>query len=425
MRVFISHSSRDADDVNLRDSVARVVTEAGCAVLMDRLTLRSGDLWRREIYSWILLAQSAVIVLTRSAFRSRWVPRECMVLAWRRELDPKFRVHIVLAPDITPDKLKDPPFDDLNLSEFNVVQASADPTLSQLASALAGQKGAMPLGDAIVGRLEEVLAPLILAEGRLQAAASELQLRMNGWESQFTPVRRLAVGLAQYGFWRHRQNGQELRPGLSALRYLEDRLKAPDGPGASVVETLAPSWVDTIAAGKLYAALRCKNRRVLVVIAEFEETLLHHLARAWSAKWLKGPQADQLDDPVPEHAGSRLDALKAAVYSAYRHRLPVTQRNKPAKTTNGLIDDVLRKRNDEGVPHVFYVNGNGTPAIGLTDLVELQAAMPYIACAWMTRDRRSVPDSCRVIRPIGTSRLERNAMADYSEAYSILIGSDP
>jgi hypothetical protein len=278
-----------------------------------------------------------------------------------------------------------------------------------------------------VARLEEVLTPIYnyLSPNRVKEAERELELRLNGWESQFSPLRRLAVGLAQYGFWRRRRKGQpqDVRPGLNALRQLEERLKGPAGAGVSILNALEPSWVDTQAAGQLHAALRSSKRRVLVIIAQYEDTLRHHMARAWSASWTKGPDVDQLEEPKPEGFPSRVDALKDAVYATYRPKLPPLQRNKPPAATNKIIDDLLRRRNSDGVPHVFYVDGNGAPAVSLDALIQLQAAMPYIGFAWITSMRRGIPESCCIIRPILTSRLEINAMSDYAEAYSILVGS--
>ena len=349
-----------------------------------------------------------------------------MVLAWRRELDPNFRVHLVLAPDITPPQLKDPPLMISTCRSSTSCRLTAIRRWRNSPTHWADSRPRLPPKIRWWADSKSPHAHLQLPKPEpVKDAERELQLRLNGWESNFSPVRRLSVGLAQYGFWRHQRKGdpQDSRPGLNALRLLEERLKGPAGVGASILTALEPSWVDTQAAGQLYAAIRSSKRRVLVVIAQYEDTLRHHIACAWSPTWSKGPDLDPLEEPKPEMFPTRLEALVAAVHATYRPRLPVKLRNKPAAATNKIIDDLLKKRNDEGVPHVFYIDGNGAPAVSLDDLVQLQAAMPYIACAWLTGVRRRFPESCRVIRPIITSRLEMNAMADYAEAYSILVGS--
>jgi len=86
-RVFISHGSKEKDEwdfvKDLHNRVRSASTGDGAkfSALLDYDDLKPGDDWRPELYSWMLLCDLAIIVISRSVPKeSRWVPRESLIL---------------------------------------------------------------------------------------------------------------------------------------------------------------------------------------------------------------------------------------------------------------------------------------------------------------------------------------------------------
>jgi hypothetical protein len=92
-RVFISYSTRtdkpdrpDPDVAATRDLLAARLLAEGYEPLVDR-RLRSGELWRYQIYRWIAVCDAAVVLLSRSALSAPWVRKETELLMWRFTLE--------------------------------------------------------------------------------------------------------------------------------------------------------------------------------------------------------------------------------------------------------------------------------------------------------------------------------------------------
>ena len=73
MRIFLSHSSADRDFAN---ALARALRDAGADVWFDELHLGTGRLLL-EISRQLSNRPVFVVVLSKAAFNSDWVPREC------------------------------------------------------------------------------------------------------------------------------------------------------------------------------------------------------------------------------------------------------------------------------------------------------------------------------------------------------------
>ncbi len=73
MRVFLSHSSTDRD---FADALAKALRDAGADVWYDESHLGTGQLLR-EISRQLAQRPVFVVVLSKAAFASEWVPREC------------------------------------------------------------------------------------------------------------------------------------------------------------------------------------------------------------------------------------------------------------------------------------------------------------------------------------------------------------
>src|SRR5215207_5053144 len=88
--VFVSHSSQgDARCKQLRQCLLSELKNRGHEVFLDEDDLSPGDLWRPKIYRALAECNSAILLLSPQALKSKWVHTESAILAWRRDL----RVH--------------------------------------------------------------------------------------------------------------------------------------------------------------------------------------------------------------------------------------------------------------------------------------------------------------------------------------------
>src|SRR5581483_3798235 len=114
-KVFVSHTdSKDVDARKFREKLKRGLERRGFEVLLDEQRLELGDVWRRQLYLWLLGSQAGVIIVSTRALEgtSEWMRFEA---AWLRALRtswevaggrtpnaPVFPVIPVLVPPVEP-----------------------------------------------------------------------------------------------------------------------------------------------------------------------------------------------------------------------------------------------------------------------------------------------------------------------------------
>ena len=100
LRIFISHSSEDF--VLARALADRLLQLPDIRVLVDVSGLEAGRPWRRQLHEWMARCGAGLVLLTPAVLRRpEWVLKECIILGWRLDLEPKFSLFFTLAPGVT------------------------------------------------------------------------------------------------------------------------------------------------------------------------------------------------------------------------------------------------------------------------------------------------------------------------------------
>jgi hypothetical protein len=100
LRIFISHSS---DDSPLASALSdRLSQLPGIGAQVDVSGLEPGRPWRRQLHVWMARCGAGLVLLTPAVLRRpEWVLKECIILGWRLDLEPKFSLFFALAPGVT------------------------------------------------------------------------------------------------------------------------------------------------------------------------------------------------------------------------------------------------------------------------------------------------------------------------------------
>ncbi len=100
LRIFVSHSS---DDSALAKALSERLSQLpGVRTLVDVSGLEAGQPWRRQLHVWMARCSAAVVLLTPAVLsRPEWVLKECIILGWRLDLEPRFSLFFALAPGVT------------------------------------------------------------------------------------------------------------------------------------------------------------------------------------------------------------------------------------------------------------------------------------------------------------------------------------
>ena len=268
-RLFISHSSRDAD-------VAKELHERlsdRFSVFLDAFDLRVGDRWQDAIEGEIAGCHCAVVVLSpKVREKPDWVNAEAFAFSMRmRVYDRTFRMVPVLLDDFTEQELTDGPLAKSKLADLQAVVMTSDhidvgpilvglrPVLDQYEAMLPFQEVARSLA-AIIGPLDpnaqEVLGTAIgLTIAELKGAA--------------VPSRWLAAALLKCD--RQRLEGA----------YRQLAAVAP-GPARQIFRIAAPyTWVDPQAADRITrAGLASPPHPTLAMNATRRETPRLYVRRA-------------------------------------------------------------------------------------------------------------------------------------------------
>jgi hypothetical protein len=191
---------------------------------------------------------AAVVLLTRNAVASPWVLKETTILAWRRSLEPAFKLFVVQFPDVGDDELKQARYEPLQHRLVQGVQAGdAAHIAARVRAAL--EADAVKAAQTLFDRLSVSLTDLLedLSQGVLKAVADRLQVQAPPWRpggaAKAALVEAVACGVlrGQLGAYAH-------------LKELVNDLKATKLPSESlrtILRFAAPHWVSAEAAGLL------------------------------------------------------------------------------------------------------------------------------------------------------------------------------
>ena len=160
-RIFLSHSSKDLALTKAMSAALKTPEgeHPGYEVLLDGECLRAGEEWPAQLNAMMAYAHAGLILLTRAAInRPEWVRNEAYILAWRRSLDPEFKVFYALLDDVTSSDLSASGFDPAHLRLIQEVPTKDCAGIARIAKAL-GPKGVMPRTpfEELASRLTEFL----------------------------------------------------------------------------------------------------------------------------------------------------------------------------------------------------------------------------------------------------------------------------
>ena len=271
VRVFISHSSIDADLTRaLCSQLAAPDDSKGCACepLVDYTALKPGVEWPLYLHEMMAECQAAVVLITEHAVVSPWVLKEATILTWRRSLDPDFTLFVARDPAVVSDARLDaerfgplllPSIQQLPVTDAGLVSGAVRSRLKALAPP------ATPF-DSVLSPVRDLVAQVARsAETSIQNVADKLGVAAGGWRPKVTPndARNYAIAtklvcgrLGQY------KSVDELFGEL-----------AQTAPPANVLEQLlnvvGPHWLDAEAAGRLPLMLAGGARRAAILNGAF------------------------------------------------------------------------------------------------------------------------------------------------------------
>jgi hypothetical protein len=218
--------------------------------------------------------KGAILLLTEKALLSPWVLKEATILAWRRSLDPTFKLIPVLLGIKSNAIVNATLFNPLDLSEIEALKGLADlplaKALAELLEPLRALESDTPrrlLENKIANLLEDVKKPALL-----QQVANNLDQDLGGWNPRCDAQTQVAVMLLQAPM-------EKLAEGLSPLVGAVPKEKL-----VFIVDMLRGSWVNPELAGLLtVAARKPKGRRAVALNGtELDFTAKAVIARATS-----------------------------------------------------------------------------------------------------------------------------------------------
>lgn len=274
--IFISHSAKDPQAKLVLRKLYRELSK-DYEVLLDRERLKSNDVWRRELHTWMKLCHGAVILFSEDAVKhSPWVKREATILGYRREDDEDFVLVPVLLPPIVPDDLEGGDFAPLALT---AIQALASDSPEEITAKVSDVLE--PLKDAVGNE-----SPLQRVEDVVTSILEELEAGGKDPKPLFDAAARLGKRLK----WGRRRYARQLARELlsaewektsEALVSLAPHFRERDS-AIRLLDYLKPFWVDPDAITELPRIGRLPRGRRAVCVngVEYPFTAECYLSRA-------------------------------------------------------------------------------------------------------------------------------------------------
>lgn len=238
-RIFISHSAKGGDAEAVQSALVRALDSDRFAVLLDKVSLEPGDLWRARINLWVGGCDAAVILLSADALRSPYVIYEASLLSYRSSMDPSFLLIPIFLDDIDPENLRRSYLHPAQLNEKQGVRGTPEEIVSKVVERL---EKAVQVGSTPIERRAKHLANQlgIFRDEHLLEVADQLDLDLRQWLPGENVKLRLAVQLLSIGM-------VASIPAILGLRsYLLKGLswKTTQRWVEETVELIASSWVD-------------------------------------------------------------------------------------------------------------------------------------------------------------------------------------
>lgn len=244
-RIFISHSAKEPEARALQDALVAALRAPERAerfgVLLDKVTLEPGDMWRSRINLWVGGCDAAVILLSRAALESAYVAYEASILSYRCAMKDSLFLLPVLLEDVAPADLAKGRLSPAQLAEIQVVSGKGKAADEIAAEVVARLEEKVQPGITPLERRAQHLANLLdrFKPSQLATAAEKVDLDVDRWipfAEEKLPL-RLAIQLLSVGM-------QAAVPALLSLRaHIPDKTERASWVEA-MVQQVASSWVD-------------------------------------------------------------------------------------------------------------------------------------------------------------------------------------
>jgi hypothetical protein len=256
IRIFVSHSSKDialtravCQELGSPDPAGRTCeTAVAVDILADYARLQDGAPWPKQLHEWLAKSHAGLILLTRDALASDWVLKEATILTWRQSVNEHFKVFVACDKTVvTTNALKLHRYDPLSIPSIQWID-SVDP------ATIAGR---VRHGIGLVQpptpfeQLVQELATLMSGQVKshvIRVLAERLRVDPPAWDPQRTDDEQYLEEIA-------RRLLSESLGGYKGVHELIAELArtVQVEPLDSILNLLAPYWVDVESAGRLRA----------------------------------------------------------------------------------------------------------------------------------------------------------------------------
>lgn len=267
-KVFISHSAKSEDVARHLDAISSALTAAGWEVRLDKTGLDVGDGWRSKLFQWMDEVHAAVLLLSRSALESKFVPIELSVLSFRHMREQNFPLLPVLIDDVDVKALGDGMIGELRLAEIQSLPAKEPAeTAKRVAERLGEQYASSGRLRTPLEMLEQTVVTLLKNAGfneeqLVEAAYVTDQFVISDTAQPGNVFMHFASSLLRVDF----------ETACNALLALGERRTSSDARCCllELLDIVAPFWVSESEAAKLarYAMAGYEHRGFLLVCRE-------------------------------------------------------------------------------------------------------------------------------------------------------------
>jgi TIR domain len=368
--VFISHSTKSTDSALYLKAVSEALEAKGIEFRLDQIDLQGGDSWRQKIYRWMAEAHGAVLLLSREALESGFVPIEASILAWRAFLQKDFVFVPVLVGDVTPEDLDGGIFDQLLLREYHLVRAESPEQVAQkviesLQRLVRTARPRTPLQHLEAGIVK------YMEEGRAtEADMYELGATHLGWEGPpplggMTLCERFARDLLSADI----STAYDVLLELKKYRHMNN--------AASVLDIIVPFWVSEDAARPIaqYATDCLLNKPVISLNGSDPWTARTYISRSCYQSYENNIPICEIEPP--QRSATSAD-VKEQVFKYMRKRKLAGPRDPDS------LKKFIRRHRDRRIP-VFLLFTTWTPDAEL--LGELITEFETVVFFVLTGDR--------------------------------------
>lgn len=242
-RIFISHSAKEPEAQAVQAALVAELTtperQPRFGLLLDKVTLEPGDMWRSRINLWVGGCDAALVLLSKAALESAYVAYEVSILSYRAAMKDSLLLIPILLEEVSDEDLKKSRLSPAQLPEVQFVRGAG-----KTAEAIAGEvvtklEKEVRTGTTPLERRAQHLADLLDFEPvHLSAAGHEVALDLDAWIPSEEKLRlRLAAQLLSVGML---NSARALATLLGKIPRKDDKVLWLE----KVLKLVGSAWVD-------------------------------------------------------------------------------------------------------------------------------------------------------------------------------------